>query len=328
MYNPSYPTRHDNPNWEQLFLSLDDADVGSACTVWFEQWCQVDNLWEEYRQHYAACMPALHALSNRTAANIDILMKRFDDEDDALRQKMGYTWARSLLTSAIAGVGWDGFAMRCWTDPLAYAGYMQHIENQGGYDIVDDLADYPHAGKKLKEALALYGQHLPYPWIGAACIRWAIFGHNTIVEDLPTSVQWLKMAYSTRQTNENWGLREIVSQPMVFSSAQADVIKALLQSPDLWNHMLLQEASCFQQRSTLDLWLHWAISVGHECSKETELYDNRDYAALVNCLIQGDAVELEIMRLTGLKDYLLQKARGNTYGQEKLELPSELGMLH
>lgn len=251
-------------------------------------------------------MPALHALSNRTTANMDAFIDKLEDEE--LSQKPGYIWSRSILTAAVAAYGWEGFAIRCWTDPRGYAGFMQYIEREGLFAHVDDLAFHPHAGTALKKALDAYGEDLAYPWIGAACIRWAIFGKDTSVEDLPHSVQWLKTLYSTRQDGKYWGKRDVLGTDIDFG-ALAPVITVLLQSPNVWRHMYLQEGKHSEQGvETSWLWIHWAQSVGFECPQAMALWEEQDMLGLCNCILQGNAADLAMMRLGSQYDCLLTQA--------------------
>ena len=301
-------------------MSLEDAQVDAACQAWFEQWCKADNLYINEEKHYLECLPALHALSNRTTAKLNTLLEQFDDPEDPLRKEVGYTSARTMFSAAVAAIGWQGFAIRCATDPRGYAGYMQYIEQRGMYAYIDDLADHPHAGQKLKEALDIYGPDLSYPWIGAACIRWAMFGKNTKLEEVPEGVQWIKARYTALQGKNFWGTREVVGEPVNFAE-YADVIKILLQSPELWAHMLLQEGEFAREQSTLRLWVHWAESVGNDCERERQLCDERKFLELSNCILQGDETELELMRLMEPRDYLLQKVQQH-HIQERFELPA------
>lgn len=265
-------------------------------------------------------MPALHALSNRVTADLSGLIDLIDSND--LRNKPGYLCSRNLFTASIAGFGWEGFAMRCWTDPKGYAGYMQYIENEGLYSMTNDLSRYPHAGGKLKEALDLYGHILPYPWIGAACIRWAVFGKNTTVDDVPENVRWLKQLYAPRQVLDHWGSREVFGEPLDFGEF-APVVDILLQSPDVWLHMWLQEGPVNQSGQTMRLWLHWAESIGHECSKERELFDNRKNLMCLNSILQGDNADLEMMLLGDAREYAFQKALSkHKKTTQTLELPA------
>lgn len=306
MHVQSYPSSYNDPAWENIFLSLDDAEVGKACQAWFEQWCDVKDLFPQGSKPFFECMPALHALSNRTTANIDAFLNNLDDEE--LSQKPGYIWARSLLTAAVAAYGWEGFAMRCWTDARAYAGFMQHIEREGLFAHVDDLAFHPHAGKALKGALDLYAADIAYPWIGAACIRWALFGKNTMVEELPQSVQWLKNLYYQRHTKDYWSARDVLETDMDFG-AHAPVIKVLLQSPDVWRHMYLQEGKHSKQGfDTSWLWIHWAKSVGFERPQALALWEDQDMLGLCNCILQGSATDLAMMRLGTPYECLLTQA--------------------
>ena len=322
MHVQSLPSSYNNPEWEQVFVSIDDADVGVACQAWFAQLCQIEAFSQNYKKHYFECMPALHALSNRLTANIDALMDQFDDDDDPLCQKFGYLSARGMITCALIGAGWQGMAMRCWTDPKAYAGYLQYVEREGLYSHIDDLSDSPYAGAKLKEALDLYANDLGFPWIGAACIRWALFGKDTDIADLPLSVQWLKSLYGERQRKDYWTPREVLFDPVDFGQ-HANVIRVLLESPDLWTHLFLQEGFYMQDQETIRLWLHWAKSVGHECTQEQEWYDNGDYLAFTNRLLHGDGTELEVMQLLDLRGYLLQKAlRHHDKTEATLDLPN------
>ena len=324
MHIQSYPLSYNNPDWERVFLSIEDTQVDAACQAWFEQWCAVPDLYIDNEKRFFECLPALHALSNRNTAPLDGFLERFDNADDILHKEVGYVQARVLFTATIAAVGWEGFAIRCATDPRGYAGYMQHIEKNSLYAHIDDLANQPHAGKKLKEALDLYGADLRYPWIGAACISWAVFGKNTSIEDLPLSVQWIKTRYTKRQETPHWGTREMLGEPVDFAE-NADVIKALLQSPELWNHMLLQADAWGDSKKMLWLWLHWAESIGYNCKKEQQLFENREYQALSNCVLKGDNTELELMRLMEPRAYLLQKAQSHhNKALEKFELPGGL----
>ena len=324
MHISIYPQDYNDPNWEHVFLSFEDSRINDACLAWFIQWCEQKNLYNDEPKPFFECMPALHALSNRTTAKLDNFLTAFDEkkeEDDKLRSKPGYTCARGIFTSVLTGMGWEGFAMRCWTDPQGYAGYMQFIEKQGMYELVDDLVDCPHAGGKLKEALSLYGEHLRYPWIGAACIRWAIFGKKTNIEDVPHSVQWLKTLYAPRQEA---GTQEVLGKPMTFGEF-APVVKLLLQSPDVWIHMFLQEGSMRQDRQTCCLWLHWAESIGHESTKNLELFEQCQYLELCNSILQGGESDLEMMRLAGLRSYLSTMAvRNHSTNREIFELPTEM----
>lgn len=323
----AYPQSYNDPNWEHVFVSFEDARINDACLAWFAQWCEQKNLYNNEPKPFFECMPALHALSNRTTANLEGFLTAFDEEkeeDDELRSKPGYLCARGIFTSALTGMGWEGFAMRCWTDPQGYAGYMQFIEQQGMYELVDDLVDSPHAGGKLKEALSLYGENLGYPWIGAACIRWAIFGKNTNIEDVPHSVQWLKTLYAPRQDAGRAGTREVLGKPMNFSEF-APIVNILLQSPDVWMHMFLQEGYSMQKQQTYQLWLHLAESIGYECIKERELFEKRQYLEFCNSILQGDASDLEMMHLAGLRDYLSKRAvRNHSTKREIFELPAEM----
>lgn len=251
-------------------------------------------------------MPALHALSNRVTANIDAFIDKLEDEE--LQQKPGYIWSRSILTACVAAYGWEGFAMRCWTDARAYAGFMQYIEREGLVEHVDDLAFHPHAGKALKGALDLYGADIAYPWIGAACIRWALFGKDTTVEDLPQSVQWLKNLYAQRHTKDYWSERDVLGTDMDFGTF-APVITVLLQSPDVWRHMYLQEGKNSEHGfKTSWLWIHWAKSVGFDRPQAMELWEEQDMLGLCNCILEGDATDLSMMRLGSQHEYLLTQA--------------------
>lgn len=326
MHIESFPPSHNHPDWEHVFVSIDDAEVGAACQAWFEQWCKLDDLQSDPAKHYHDCLPALHALSNRTSADLWVFLERFDDPEDPLHKELGYIWARGVFTAAVAAVGWEGFAMRCATDSKGYAGYMQFIEREGLYGHIDDLVDNPHVGRKLTEALDLYGEHIAYPWIGAACIRWAIFGENTSIEDLPHGVQWLKALYAPRQVVQYWGPREVLSEPVDFG-AHADVIKILLQSSDVWTHMLLQEGrfSQSQDHTSIRLWLQWAESVGHECSEAREFFDDGKYLEMTNCILQGDATDLAMMELMDSHSYLMQRAlRHHEKTHASLALPDDL----
>ena len=327
MYISTYPQDYNDPNWEHVFLSFEDSRINDACLAWFIQWCEQKNLYNDEPKPFFECMPALHALSNRTTANLDNFLTAFDEkkeEDDELRSKPGYMCARRIFTSALTGMGWEGFAMRCWTDPRGYAGYMQFIEQQGMYELVDDLVDSPHAGGKLKEALTLYGDHLGYPWIAAACIRWAIFGKNTSVEDVPHSIQWLKKLYAPRQGAGRVSTREVLEKSILLGGFKP-IVKMLLELPDVWMHMFLQECSMTRNGQTYQLWLHWAESIGRECTKERELLEKRQYLKLCNSILQGDAFELEMMHLAGLPDYLNKRAlRNHSKNKEIFELPDAM----
>lgn len=322
MHIQSYPLSHNHPDWEQVFLSLDDAEVDDACQAWFDQWCEVETLQSEAAKHYRNCLPALHAFSNRTNVNLDGFIARLEADDKSDKPlNVGYIWARGVFTAAMTGVGWDGIAMRCATDPRAYAGYLHYIEREGLYRFIDDLAANPHVGDKLKEALDLHGHEIAYPWVGAACIRWAIFGENTKIEELPSSVQWLKALYAPRQQVDYWGPREVLGEPIDFGP-HADIITILLQSPDLWAHMLLQEGSYDREHTTVRLWLQWARSVGYECSQAQLLFDDCQYVELTNCILGGDATELSLMQLGDVRNYLTQKVlRHHIEKQEAFSLP-------
>lgn len=325
MHTEGYPASYNEPGWENVFLSSDDAQVDAACQAWFKQWCALDVVYSEKNTIFFECMPAMHALSNRVEANLDGFIALIDDDNDELRKQSGYLQARSMFTSAITATGWEGFAMRCWTDPKAYAGFMQYIEREGLYAYVNDLAYCQHAGGKLKEALDLYNDQIAYPWIGAACIRWAMFGRNTTVAELPNSVQWLKEKYQHLQSKNYWDFRTLYNEHVDFGS-HAPVIKILLQSPDVWRHMLLQEDRHeFDPRSHVaSLWIHWAESVGHECTREKALFEEGDVLAFFNAVFQEDAADLELMRLGGPRDYLMtQCLRGHTHLNETLPLPDD-----
>ena len=195
--------------------------------------------------------------------------------------------------------------MRCWTDPKGYAGFMQFIENEGLYQNITDLADQPHAGGKLKEALDVYASDLAYPWIDAACIRWAVFGKNTTVDDVPFGVKWLKAFYVPRQKQPYWGVDDLFKEPLPLNAFSLE-IKNLLQMTDIWVHMLLQER-VRHKSSTMMLWLHLAESVDFK-SEARQLWNDHRIGECLNCILNGDGAELEMMNLVGTRRYLLGKA--------------------
>lgn len=323
MHVQTYPTSYNDPAWEGIFLASDDAQVDAACQAWFKQWCSLTTVFDEEHKIFFECMPALHALSNRVEASLDGFIELLDR--DELSEQPGYLKARSIFTGAITATGWEGFAMRCWTDPRGYAGFIQYIEREGLYAYVNDLAYNQHAGGKLTEALNLYGEHIAYPWVGAACIRWAMFGRKTEKDELPKSVQWLKDKYSHAQEKTYWPISGLFVEKVDFG-AEAPVVKVLLQSPDIWRHMILQEdRHKFDPHSYVSaLWLHWAESVGYECTKEKAFLQEGQFLEFFNSIFGGDATDLQLMELGGPREYVLQQClRNHTQHTESLALPDD-----
>ena len=322
MHTAQYPPRHNDPQWEYIFLSWGDARIDMACQVWFAQWCKLDM---NTKKQWSECLTSLHALSNRTKASLNDFIERLDDINDPFRRGVGYWSARSIFTAAIVANGWEGFAIRCATDPKGYAGYMQYIENNCLYAYVDDLPNHPYAGKKLAEALDLYGQNLAYPWVQAACIRWALFGKDTDKEDIPKSFLWLKSLYRVQQEKPHWNVHDVLDTTIAFDE-HYQVIFNWLESSGLWMHMLLQESDYGLRSSTIELWFHWADSIRYPSTNMRSHREERDYAGLVNCMLGGDKTELGILQLMTVREYLLQRAKRHRSPPEQYDLPTAMSL--
>lgn len=300
-----YPANYNSSSWEHIFLSCSAGAVSEACIVWFKQWSKLPNFESERNNRVLECMPAFHALSNRTEADVSSFLV-FLDNFQKTRSLQSANPSRTF-GNALAMIGWEGIAMRCWTDPRAYAGCLQWIDQNSMSGFVGDLLFAPHIAHKLKESLDAYPVNFDYSWVEAACLRWAVLGKSRL-DELPTKIQW---------ACENNPLGD-------YSDDKKKNIKALIEKPLVWAQMLIQEQLVADIHcQTASLWLEWVRLLDNEkhsvLNANIKKYGNN---AVFMQMLHREPVEVQIIEWGGLMNYVKNIVAQEGVPQSMVPLPA------
>lgn len=264
----SFPLVHSDPHWASLFTDLSDEMCDEAACVWFEQWADLKADYYEVRSAIIATMPAWHALSNRVDAPFSKIIDLVDAPE--WKSKRNYYPARKALISALTCRGWEGMAMRAWSDPRGYMGLLQWIEQKKRVvETIDDMATQPQYSSVFSNAINLFPvEGLQLPWVVAACLRNAAWGAKG------TEVPYL---FTTMQTacaeGQLWN--SLVDPTFkVHAGIPKKLIEHWVHDSRIWLHMSLMESNWdaleWRQSAaqTKQLWIALAMAVEHPLMTE------------------------------------------------------------
>ena len=273
----SFPLEHSDSRWAHLFESLPDDPCDEAACVWFEQWADLTTSYDETRTEIIAAMPAWHALSNRVEVPFSKVIDMIDSPH--WKGKTNYYAARVPLISALTCRGWEGIAMRAWTDPRGYMGLLQWL-NQGKrvVETLDDMAVLPQYSSVFSNAINKFPvEGLQLPWVVATCLRNAAWGvKGTEVPSLFTALQTVCA---------DAALWNSLADPdfKVHPGIPKELIEHWVNDPRIWLHMSLMENSWYLAGSwrqsatqTQRLWLALAMAVEHPFVKAWNLISDQE----------------------------------------------------
>ena len=315
------PTQFDSTQWASLFSTLPPDVCDEAACIWFEQWATKKMGFHLLKEDIVPMMPAWHALSNRVEVPFHLLLhERIDSV--AWKQLPHYWLVRRTFVSALTCMGWEGFAMRAWSDTRGYAGLLQWIEQQNmAAQMVDDLAPLPEYSAVLARAVNQFPEQcLALPWVVAACIRSAAWGwYGTTV---PRAFQALRHTYGNGEgLHPNATLLERQC-PTVENCLPKELMERWLNDHRVWLHMVIQEANWSSDinhscSDTLELWLHWARSLKHP---HANVLMEAGHEASLRAILGFSLADAALANTMGLREYCESRATKST--SPTLEIPS------